>query len=221
MGFLATFVCTPMLWLPQQPTPPTALPMLHAEVVLTDAIDPVPLAAFGLGDGGIDAGDAPGTLRWSNDGCTTPGGVRVQCLAVGVKLTFATGRELLLASDGTLHLRSGEKAGAFPFGAELRLGDGSAVRVVLAQGQSDRLRDVVVVAGERVLQPWRRGSPDREIGRQAPWAGVRLCCGGDGGDVYRAIAIGPLVVLDRVLVAKERIDTTPAERLVVLTAPLV
>jgi hypothetical protein len=219
MGLLATLLTTSAL-LPQQPAPAPAVPILHPEVVLTDAVDPVPLASFGLGSGGIDGTNPPGSLRWSKEGCTTPGGVRVQCLAVGVKLSFPSGRELLLADDGTLHLRSGEKAGPFAFGAELRLGDGTAVRVVLARGQSDRLRDVVVAAGERVLQPWRRGSPDREIARDTSWGGVRLCCCGDGGEVYRAIALGPLVVLDRVLVAKERLEATPAERLVLLTAPM-
>src|SRR5262245_61556737 len=100
MGLLATLLCTSGL-LPQQPAPtqPPAVPILHPEVVLSDAADPVPLASFGLGAGGIDAANGPGALRWSADGCTTPGGVRVQCLAVGVKLTFPTGRELLLASD--------------------------------------------------------------------------------------------------------------------------
>ena len=220
MGLLATLLC-PVLMLPQQPAPALAPPpVLHPEVVLADAVDPVPLASFGLGEGGIDGVNAPGALRWSDEGCTTPGGVRVQCLAVGVKLVFPSGRELLLASDGVLHLRSGEKTEPFQFGAELRLGDGAVVRVTLAPAQSDRLRDVVVIAGERVLQPWRRGSPDREIARLAHWGGVRLCCCGDGGEIYRAIAVGPLVVLDRLLVAKERLAATPTERLVVLTGPL-
>lgn len=219
MGLLATLCCAPALLLPQQPPPP-ALPVLQHEVVLAEGVDPVPLSAFGLGEGGIDAVNAPGPLGWSDDGCTTPGGVRVQCLAVGTKLAFPSGRELLFASDGHLHLRSGETAGPFPFGAELRLGDGTMVRVVLAQGQSDRLRDVIVVHGERMLQPWRRGSADRESGRAGFWGGVRLCCCGDGGELYRAIALGPLVVLDRVLVAKQRLEATPTERLVVLTAPL-
>jgi hypothetical protein len=49
---------------------------------------------------------------------------------------------------------------------------------------------------------------------------VRFFCCGDGGDLYRGIALGPLVVLDRTLVAQDRAEGTPAERLVVLTAPI-
>lgn len=217
MGPLA--LCLLPLVLAQDPPPPP-LPTLHAEVVLADDPDPVTLRAFGLGTGGLDEKSAPDRLRWSADGCTTAGGIRVECQPVGVKLTFPSGRELLLASDGFLHLPTGESAGPFPFGAELRLGDGNLVRVLLAQGQATRVRDVTVVEGERVAQPWRRGKPAHELEDSKPWGGVRLCCCGDGGDVYRAVALGPLVVLDRLLVAKDREAKAPKERLVVLTAPL-
>ncbi|MBM4059964.1 MAG: hypothetical protein FJ265_02560 [Planctomycetes bacterium] len=202
------------------PAPPPAPPPPHAEVVLAEAADPVPLRAFGLGEGGLDPGAEPGRLRWAEHGCTTGGGVSVECRAVGVKLTFPSGRELLFAADGALHLRSGEAGGPFPFGAELRLGDGSAVRVLLAPGRQDRLREVCVVDGGRAALPWRRGQPARESVDPAAWAGVRLSCCGDGGDLFRTIGLGPLVVLDRVLVAADREREVPRERLVVLTAPL-
>jgi hypothetical protein len=45
------------------------------------------------------------------------------------------------------------------------------------------------------------------------------CCG-DGGDLYRTIALGSLLVLDRVLVPQSREEVAPKERLVVLTQPL-
>lgn len=205
---------------PPAPAVPLAVPELHPDVVLADDRDPVPLRSFGLGAGGIDEAAAPDRLRWTDDGCATSGGIVVQCAAAGVKLTFPSGRELLLAPDGVLHLRSGETAGPFPFGVELRLGDGSRVRARLAQAQAERLRDVFVVDGDRQAQPWRRGRPAREVDDVQPWAGVRLCCCGDGGDVYRAVALGPLVVLERQLVAKDREAKAPPERLVVLTAPL-
>lgn len=215
MGFLASLL--PLL-LAQDPPP--VLPPLHADVVLADDQDPVPLRAFGLGVGGLDEARAPDRLHWSDDGCTTAGGIVVTCLAAGVKLAFPSGRELLLAPDGVLHLRSGETAGPYPFGVELRLGDGSKVRVRLAQSQSERLRDVFVVDGDRVAQPWKRGRAVRELEDPQPWAGVRLCCCGDGGDVYRAVALGPLVVLERQLVAADRAAQAPEQRLCVLTAPL-
>ena len=208
---------------PPQSPPPTVRPNPPAivpEVVLAGAAEPVPLAEFGLGDGGVGTAER-GELRWTDGGCTTPGGVRIECLPVGVKLTFPSGRELLVAPDGRVHLRSGELAGPFDAGLELRLGDGSSVRIALAQSARDRLRDVFVCADDRMLQPWRRGEETTWVDRPRYWGGIRLCCCGDGGELYRAIALGPLVVLDRVLVPADREASAPRERLVVLTAPLV
>ncbi len=204
---------------PALPKLPTTL---HPEVVLADADDPVPLAQFGLGDGGLDAARKPGLLAWTDDGdCVTPGGIRVACRSVGVKLTFPSGRELLVAADGFVHLRSDERCGPFDDGLELRLGDGTCVRIRLSQPTRERLRDVTVVTAERSLQPWQRGVAVRELGRDGFWAGIRVACCGDGGDLYRAIAMGPLIVLDRILVEAKREAQAPTERLVVLTAPLV
>ncbi len=204
----------------QQP-PPAPTPVLHPEVVIVGERDPVPVAAFGLGAGGIDERHEPGPLVWSDGGCLTPGGVHIECRTEGVKLGFPSGCELLLAPDGFLHLRSGEQAGPFAAGVELRLGDGAAVRVTLAQAQRQRLRDVVVVVEDRALQPWRRGGPAHDTPRHTAWAGPRLVCAGDGGDLFSPIALGPLVVLERVLVAKAREEQVPAERLALIAAPLV
>lgn len=194
-------------------------PRQRSEIVLVDG-DAPPAAAFGLGNGGIDDRHERGQLQFTDDGCLTPGGVRIECQAAGVKLTFASGCELLFAPDGFLHLRGGESAGPFAGGAELRLGDGALVRVVLNQSQRSRVRDVVVVADGEALQPWRRGWPAFETARITPWPGVRFVCVGDGGDVYRAIALGPLVTLDRVLVAAAREKAAPREHLALLTDPL-
>lgn len=191
-----------------------------AEVVLASCDPDLRLAEFGLGDGGIPAASRQ-ALRWIDGGCVTRGGVRVECRSLGVKLTFPSGRELLVAPDGHLHLRSGEAAGPFPTGLELLLADGCSVRITLAPGARERVRDVVVGDADRRLQPWRRGEAAAEIARPSAWAGLRMVCGGDGGDLYRAIALGALLVLDRTLVADTRRDSTPAERLVVLASPLV
>ncbi|HEX5050152.1 MAG TPA: hypothetical protein VFZ65_00140 [Planctomycetota bacterium] len=222
MGFTTTLLGLAAL-LPQAPAPSKTAPRLPQaappEVVLAGSADPVALGEFGLGDGGTPA-NARDELRWSPGGCTTSGGVRVECRAVGVKLTFPSGRELLVATDGNVHLRSGESAGPFPGGLELRLGDGALVRIWLAPDTGVRLRDVTVTEGERVLEPWWRGDAARRLASPAGWAGLRFCCCGDGGDLYRAVALGPLLVLDRVLVESTRADAAPRERLVVLTAPI-
>lgn len=206
----------------QPPREPLRPPKLRlAEVVLSDAQEGVDLADFGLGDGGVNR--QRGQTGWEVDGaCRTAGGVHVACRSVGVKLTFPSGRELLVAPDGVVHLRGGEMAGPFPQGFELLLADGDRVRISLAQGRRNRVRDVLVVpsVGRRALQPWRRGKACRDEGRVSNWAGVRLAACGDGGDLYRPLALGPLLVLDRVLVEQARADNTPSERLVVLTDPL-
>ena len=192
---------------------------LHAEVVLAADGSKGLASAADLGSGGVSGG-VPSELSWSEDGCVTPGGVRVQVRSVGVKLGFPSGKELLVAADGHLHLRSGEVGGPFPGGMELRLGDGALVRISLAQSNNQRVRDVVVIAEGRALQPWRRGEEATEIPRVGGFAGVHLAVCGEGEDVYRAIALGPLVVLDRLLVAEARAATTPEQRLVVLVSPL-
>ncbi|MFO1030652.1 MAG: hypothetical protein U1F60_06220 [Planctomycetota bacterium] len=199
---------------PVAPGPKPILP----EVVLCGARDGAPVAEYGLGDGGVLR--ERDELRFTEHGCVTPGGVEVDVKSVGVKLTFPSGRELLVAPDGFVHLRSGEQAGPFAGGLELRLADSAMVRIVLVPGADLRLRDVVVVHGDRALQPWRRGAAASEQPRVVGWPGVHVSCGGDGGDLYRTIALGPLVVLERVLVAADREANTPSERLVVLTAPL-
>ncbi|MBM3974816.1 MAG: hypothetical protein FJ301_12020 [Planctomycetes bacterium] len=188
------------------------------EVVVASGVDGPALGDLGLGVGGV-AGE--GALRWDGADVVTAGGVRVACRTAGVKLDFPSGRELLLAPDGHLHLRSGESGGPFVGGCELRLADGCFVRVALSPGAEVRVRDVVVGDATRRLQPWRRGSPNAEVVREAGFCGARLLCLGDGGDVYRAIALGPLVTLDRVLVPSERAAATPTERLVVLADPIV
>ncbi|MCA8951473.1 MAG: hypothetical protein KDE27_18340 [Planctomycetes bacterium] len=207
---------------PQEPAPaaPVAAP---AEIVLAAELDPVPLSAFGLGPGGVEpaaAGRRPAALCWTETGCTTPGGVQIECLGAGVKLTFPSERELLIAPDGFLHLRGGGVAGPFAAGLELRLGDGAAVRVQLSQAQRHRLRSVEVAHGDRAIELWRRGRRVQQHARVGFWGGVRLCCCGDGGDLYRAIALGPLITLERVLVPGGRESATPATRLVVLTRPM-
>lgn len=203
----------------QERTPLRPLEKQLPEVVLSGAVGSLPVADYGLGNGGVQR--RLERLRFHDtDGCVTPGGVRVVCRAVGVKLTFPSGRELLVAPDGAVHLRSGEAAGPFRSGIELLLADESRVRVSLAQSRKNRVRDVWVVHGPRALQPWQRGSSAKKSGRPKQWAGVRMACCGDGGDLYRPLAIGAMVVLDRVLVAKDRLDETPSERLVVLTDPL-
>ena len=202
-----------------QAAPPPKLHQQLPEIVLSDAREGLPIGDIGLGDGGV--AHRRGELRFhERDGCVTPGGVHVVCRSVGVKLTFPSGRELLVGPDGALHLRSGEVASGYRAGVELLLADGCRVQVSLAQSRKNRVRDVRVVQGERALQPWQRGTAAAARGRAPRWSGVRLACCGDGGLLYRPIALGPMVVLERTLVPEAERDAVPEQRLVVLTEPL-
>ena len=83
-------------------------------------------ADLGLGAGGV-ASITGRTCFTDDDDVLTPGGVRVVCRTAGVKLVFPSGRELLVAPDGYLHLRGGEVGGPFRGGVELWLADGARV----------------------------------------------------------------------------------------------
>jgi hypothetical protein len=202
------------------PQQPPALPVLHRELVLVGDPASAPWSDFGLGDGGTKPPD-PNGMRWATDaGLVSPGGVRIDCRGAGVKLTFPTGRELLFAGDGWLHLRSEARGGPYPFGAELWLGDGSRLQVRLQPGASPPLRDVALVCDRQAAVPWQRGAPARTATGAGAWASVRLACFGDGGDVFRTIALGPVLVLDRVLVAADREPRVPRQRLAVATTAM-
>jgi hypothetical protein len=178
-----------------------------------------------LGDGGVRApgaqsgatagaqyGATVGDLPGERGECMTPGGVRVQCRNEGVKLTFASGRELLWAPDGFLHLRDGGVAGPFAGGVELRLQDGSCVRINRGSSRRQSLQavDVATAAGRAVRLWWQTGPLFEET--RSAWNGERLFCLGDGGAVYRALAMGPLVTLERMLAPHDAVSL-PAHRL--------
>ncbi len=177
-------------------------------------------AAFRLGDGGGEAAVAAAagaTLRGVRGTCTTPGGVQVRCQREGVKLTFPSGRELLWAPDGHLHLRDGSVGGPFEGGIELRLFDGSAVRILRGGSRRTPIESVVVVAGGDGVRLWRRGEPLFESDRGS-WFGERAWCLGDGDALYRALALGPVVTLDRLLAPRD--TKLPRYRLALEVGPL-
>lgn len=177
---------------------------------------------LGLGDGGVAAaGGGGGTLQPDARGaCTTPGGILVECRREGVRLVFPSGCELLCAPDGFLHLRDGGAAGPFPGGFELLLGDGSAVCVRLGSSRRVPITSVRVTAGGRALELWDRREPVAEPVRAQRWVGERLLCLGDGGALYRPLALGPLLTLERVLVPEAAAAHLPPVRLALHTAPV-
>ncbi|MGE3171380.1 MAG: hypothetical protein AB7O97_02065 [Planctomycetota bacterium] len=178
-------------------------------------------ADWALGDGGVraPAGGAGDRLPGHEGECTTPGGVRVECRREGVRLRFDSGREVLFAPDGYLHLRDGAVAGPFPGGAELRLLDGAAVRITRNGSRRTPIARVeVVTASGDGVRLWQRRQAVRTPA-DGGWFGDRLYCLGDGDSLYRALALGPVLTLQRVL--GPRADRRlPAARLVLMTGPL-
>lgn len=236
---LSTLLSLLLLPLPQQPANATSprVPTPNPAPASTSVVDPnvdnglifaatnatIP-AAFRLGDGGVhaDFADRDQSMPGEPGSCTTPGGVRVDCQREGVKLTFPSGREVLCAPDGYVHLRCGSVAGPFESGLELLLADGSAVRIDRSGSRRAPIVAVDVIGAETAVTIWRRGSPVRERvrgdGRLPP-----VYCLGDGGALYRAAAAGPLVALSRVLAPREvaLARKLPQERLCLQVGPMV
>lgn len=240
MGVSLAFA-TLVLLLPQQPA--TSAPAGTQPVRATIAVDTGLVVVHDcvalekgclLGDGGVVAATrsvaeassrrgvraAEAPFRSQAGTCTTPGGVVVQCRREGIKLTFPSGRELLYAPDGHIHLRDGSVAGPFLAGIDLRLADGTAVAIDRSGSRRAPIECVEVRNADDAACLFRRGNPTREDARGAFRLPVAMCLG-DGGSVYRAIALGPLVTLERVLTPLESQMSMPQRRLCVLAGALV
>ena len=244
---ISTALATLLSLLPQQPAR-TIAPVEAVAAPRNEAKNARPVADTGLvvvqrgatlahgcllGDGGVRAIQAPVAEATSRGGaraveaslhsdigtCTTPGGVVVQCRREGVRLAFASGRELLYAPDGHMHLRDGSVAGPFLSGVELRLADGSAVAIDRSGSRRSPIECVEVRNGEDATCVYRRGNPTREAARGVFRLPIVFCLG-DGGSLYRTIALGPLVTMERALVPQEQREQMPQRRLCILAGPL-
>lgn len=217
------------LWLPQQPAPPatTAVPA-DAELLLVPGAITLSPTDLGLGHGGVrPAGGAATPLRALPSSGTTPGGVEVRALPQGVRIAFPSGRQLLFAPDGFLHLRGGEHAGPFPGGVELHLADGCSVRIVRTGSRRNPLQEVLIAAAPGgaarggSVRIWQRDRPALEWDPpRSDWPGTTLLCAGDGDAVYRVVAAGPMLILERVAVPAADARTLPERRVVLRTDQL-
>jgi hypothetical protein len=226
---MATTLLLLALTVPQAPAPAPAtaslaqasLPgELPPDFLLLPASAATSVLALGPGTGGVPAAPFKNSLTASEGTCTTPGGVRVRAQSQGVLLEFPNGRELLFAPDGYLHLRSSEAAGPFPAGAELWLADGTRIGIVRTGSRRNELQEVTVAGSGARTRLWHRNHAVMEDARDSNWGGVRLLCCGEGDSVYRAVALGPLIALDRVLCPRRSERDLPAHRLVLLAEPL-
>lgn len=174
--------------------------------------------AAGLGDGGMAPaparGDKSGSGRLPDGTFRTRGGVVVEAREEGVKLTFASGREMLFMRDGYLHLRGGEHAGPFGAGIEFTFANGEKLRIVRSGSGRAPLEEVLLVDGEHAVRTWGRAGEVHELVVPQGWAGPRVLCAGHGDAVYRAVAVGPLLVLDAALLPAVDGEGLPRQRIV-------
>ena len=174
-----------------------------SEAVIVAGVDKkgrLPLAALALGDGGVQKTRLrPGLERGR---ATTPGGVLVQARKEGVKLTFPNKQELLVTPAGRVHLRSGEMTLPYLTGLQLLLADGSIVTTIRAPGGRRPLSTVEVTMNGRTYRIWTLYTRALDATYKRRPAGPALLVLGDGRVLYRAIPIGPVVVLERTLCPK-------------------
>lgn len=197
--------------LPQEPQPrPAELLIALPGATLTEAA--------GLGDGGMAPaparGDKSGSGRLPDGTFRTRGGVVVEAREEGVKLTFASGREMLFMRDGYLHLRGGEHAGPFGAGIEFTFANGEQLRIVRSGSGRAPLEEVLLVDGEQAVRTWGRAGSVHELVAPQGWAGPRVLCAGHGDAVYRAVGVGPLLVLDAALLPAVECEGLPRQRIV-------
>jgi hypothetical protein len=209
MGTSLIGILTLVPWLQvAAPTPQ----QLSAELVLIGGTAERLGPDCGLGDGGVTQ-TAKIAIRGTPGECASPGGALVQCRREGVKLTLPSGRELLFAPDGFLHLRGGEVAGPFQSGVELFLLDGSSIQILRASSRRFPLQTVQMVYDRKATQLWSSDGVDFSPTDCQPWSGDRLWCFGAGDSLYRAVALGPLITLCRVLVPADQAQQMPTARL--------
>ena len=216
ISLLSFLALAPVLQGPPPANPPATLPPLPAPLLLVPALDRVG-PECGLGDGGFGHGPLPGptTRPEPRPGHgMSPGGAAVECRREGVKVTFPGGRELLFAPDGYLHLRGGEVIGQFGGGVELQFLDGSSLRIARSGSRRTPIESVVLAQGNAGVRLWSGLDADATPVEAGTWVGDREWCLGDGGALYRAIALGPLVTLQRRLLPKDLDPAPPPARLV-------
>ena len=171
-----------------------------------------------LGSGGVrsQVKGVP-TRRPTRAGCAkTVGGVRVSAKAEGVKVTFASGRELLVTPSGRIHLRSGEHTLPFFGGVRLCLADGSVVTIKRGSSSRRPLMSVEVEDAGKVRRIWAGSRRVIHASYSKAFAGSTLFALGDGGSLYRIDRAGPVLALSRVLCPKNQTHLTPPHRIVVL-----
>ncbi len=196
---------------PQDPRDAKSLPTPQLSVV-TGALRGtlVHTGRLGYGDGGLEEA-APGTtLENLGDGYRTPGGARVRARHVGLQVACPNGMDLAIDDRGSVVLRDGSRTREHPRGVRLWLTDGSFVEALVDRRRDEPLRRVRV--GDGISRPvvfWKGRDGDKVREREEQGADDLLVLG-DGRAIYRAVAIGPFLVLERVLAPRALLqDRTP------------
>ncbi|MEZ5964131.1 MAG: hypothetical protein R3F56_09825 [Planctomycetota bacterium] len=176
----------------------------------------LPMAAFGLGDGGLS--DAGARLALAPGDVLSPGGIRVRARAEGVKLDFPSGAELLVTPSLRLCLRDGAQSLPVLGRLVLALADGSLLELEPDGGGRRPLRRATLVHGNvrQVFWPPQQAvlveagmRRDGDARTTAARTDAYLVLG-DGRCVYRAVAFGPLLGLRAVLLPRDEQRLPPA-----------
>jgi len=173
------------------------------------------LGALALGDGGMSKGR--GEFKLLGRGrARTPGGVIVDARTEGVKLTFANNHALLITPAGRVHLRGDEMTMVHFKGLRLLLADGSTVTMRRSPSGRQPLTSVEIEVAGRTHRIWNRYARTLNASHVGGFSGPALLVVGDGRVLYRAVPMGPIVVLERSLCPKPLRSEYAKLRLVVV-----
>jgi len=154
--------------------------------------DPAHLALgdLGFGSGGLSRDLAPKLRHTGKGEVVTRGGAVLAASQHGVRIRLPGGQRLQIDERARLVGEAGPLTKPATGGLELRLGDGSCLRV---RPGSERygVREVSVIDSEVQWTLFRRGRYLRERRHYERFYGVRFYLGGNGDEVWSLVAFGP------------------------------
>ena len=122
----------------------------------------------------------------------------------------------MVTNDARIWLRDGTATLAAFHGVTLVLADGERVVIAPSAGRDSPLEHVAMGDDQRSLELWRSQSRVADAAFFAKPRGLVLYCLGDGTELWQPTLRGPVLVLDRILVATDRAALLPKRKVVVL-----
>ncbi|MDP6930884.1 MAG: hypothetical protein QF412_14390 [Planctomycetota bacterium] len=173
----------------------------------------LPPSSLGLGGGGLGSrrfADRNEPGRW-----VSPGGILVRARKEGVKIDFPSGAELLVTPSARICLRGGEQTLPCLSGIQISFTDGSRLRAWRSQNGQGPLSRVEADDHSNAQLIWSGQKRSFSVARSQQTTGESYLALGDGSALYRALPLGPLVMLERVLCSHDSQADYPEYRMVV------